>query len=131
MVDGCGGRQWFFLPSLLFLHFLLLPISVSVSPLQFLTVVVWLLTIVWVADGGVAVAVLLLSSASPLFFLSLSVFLFFFISSFFPSLLCFSFAASLLDLSSPIFIGKKIRERGLLLLLSHDAGLGWPGGRTA
>jgi len=44
----------------------------------------------------------------PCFFLSLSVFLFFFISIFFPSLFCFSFAASLPDLCSPVFLGKKL-----------------------
>jgi hypothetical protein len=45
VVPGGGSRWWLLLLSPLFLLFLLLSVSVSLYLLQFLTVIVWLLTV--------------------------------------------------------------------------------------
>ena len=75
--------------------------------------------------------------SAPLFFLSIPlcfflffffVFLLFFLCFFFPFLMLpYQLSLPFLALSSPVFIGKYMGERGLLPLSSHGTGVGWPG----
>jgi hypothetical protein len=68
----------------------------------------------------------LLSLYSSLFFFF--VFLLFFLCFFFPFLMLpYQLSLPFLALSSPVFIGKYMGERGLLPLSSHGTGVGWPG----